>query len=67
VHDRRIILAASAAKPLYRGWLVIAAAFIGPYVDPVRNKWAITFGLVACAGVMPLALIAGSTRGIPLP
>jgi hypothetical protein len=47
--------------------LVIAAAFIGPYIDPVRNKWAITFGLVACAGVIPLALIAGSMRGIPLP
>jgi hypothetical protein len=47
--------------------LVIAAAFIGPYVDPVRNKWVITFGLVACAGVIPLALIAGSIRGIPLP
>jgi hypothetical protein len=47
--------------------LVIAVAFIGPYVDPVRNKWVITFGLVACAGVIPLALIAGSIRGIPLP
>jgi hypothetical protein len=40
--------------------LVIAAAFIGPYVDPVRNKWVISFGLVACAGVIPLALIAGA-------
>ena len=35
--------------------LVIAAAFIGPYIDPVR------------AGVIPLALIAGSMRSIPLP
>src|SRR6266536_3943495 len=47
--------------------LVIAVAFIGPYIDPVRNKWVVTFGLVACAGVIPLALIAGSMRGIPLP
>jgi hypothetical protein len=47
--------------------LVIAAAFIGPYVDAVRNNWVISFGLVACAGVIPLALIAGSMRGIPLP
>jgi hypothetical protein len=47
--------------------LVIAVAFIGPYIDPVRNKWVITFGLIACAGVIPLALIAGSIRGIPLP
>jgi hypothetical protein len=46
--------------------LVIAVAFIGPYIDPVRNKWVITFGLIACAGVIPLALIAGPIRGIPL-
>jgi len=46
--------------------LVIAAAFIGPLADPVRNKWVITFGLVACAGVIPLALIAGQVRGIPI-
>jgi len=45
--------------------LVIAVAFIGPFIDPMRNKWVITFGLIACAGVVPLALIAGSTRGIP--
>ena len=45
--------------------LVIAAAFIGPFVDPVRNKWVITFGIIACAGVIPLATIAGHVRGIP--
>jgi hypothetical protein len=47
--------------------LAIAVAFVAPYIDPVRNKWVITFGLIACAGVLPLALIAGSLRGIPLP
>lgn len=46
--------------------LAIAIAFVGPLVDPVRNKWVITFGLIACAGVIPLALIAGEVRGIPL-
>ena len=46
--------------------LVIAVAFIGPFMDPVRNKWVVTFGLIACAGVIPLALIAGPIRGIPL-
>jgi hypothetical protein len=46
--------------------LVIAVAFVGPYIDPVRNKWVITFGLIACAGVIPLALIAGPVRGIPV-
>ena len=45
--------------------LVIAIAFIGPYIDPVRNKWVISFGLISCAGVLPLALIAGHVRGIP--
>jgi hypothetical protein len=49
------------------GHLAIAVAFIGPYIDPVRNKWIVTFGLIACAGVIPLALIAGQIRGIPLP
>ena len=46
--------------------LVIAIAFLGPYRDPVRNKWIVTFGLIACAGVIPLALIAGHIRGIPM-
>ena len=46
--------------------LVIAVAFIGPFIDPVRNKWIITFGLIAGAGVLPLALIAGQIRGIPI-
>ena len=46
--------------------LVIAVAFIGPLVDPVRNVWVIWFGVIACAGVIPLALIAGGIRGIPL-
>ncbi|HLH02587.1 MAG TPA: hypothetical protein VKX25_07445 [Bryobacteraceae bacterium] len=45
--------------------LVIALAFIGPYREPVRNKWVVTFGLVACAAVLPLALIAGHIRHIP--
>jgi len=46
--------------------LVLTATFIGPWRDPVRNKWVIQFGLIACAGVLPLALIAGPIRGIPL-
>ncbi|HEY9136636.1 MAG TPA: hypothetical protein VIM67_00070 [Terriglobus sp.] len=48
------------------GHLVIAVAFIGPWIDPVRNKWFVTFGLIACAGVIPLAMIAGGVRGIPI-
>ncbi len=45
--------------------LVMAAIFIGPWRDPVRNRWMFTSGLIACAAVIPLALIAGSVRGIP--
>ena len=45
--------------------LVIAIVFIGPFRDPIRNKWVLTFGLLACAAVIPLALIAGEIRGIP--
>jgi hypothetical protein len=45
--------------------LVIAVAFLGPLRDPVRNVWVVTFGLIACAAVVPLALIAGAVRGIP--
>ena len=46
--------------------LVLAVAFMGPYRDPVRNKWVIQFGLIACAAVPLLAFIAGPIRGIPL-
>jgi hypothetical protein len=47
--------------------LVLAIAFLGPLRDPVRNKWVLQFGVIACISVVPLALIAGSFRGIPLP
>ena len=46
--------------------LVLATAFLGAWRDPVRNRWLFQFGLIACAGVLPLALIAGPIRGIPL-
>src|SRR5450631_574847 len=46
--------------------LTLAVLFFGPLVDPVRNKWVLQFGLIACAGVLALALVAGPFRGIPL-
>ncbi len=46
--------------------LVLTVLFLGPLRDPVRNRWVIEFGLLCCAGVLPLALIAGPIRGIPL-
>jgi len=45
--------------------LVLAVVFVGAWRDPVRNKWVLLFGLIACAGVLPLALIAGPVREIP--
>jgi len=46
--------------------LVIALAFYGPWQDPIRNRWIITWGLLACAAVPLLAFGAGPIRGIPL-
>jgi hypothetical protein len=46
--------------------LVIALVFIGPIRDPVKNIWVVEFGMIACLAVIPLALICGSIRGIPL-
>ncbi|MEY9846663.1 hypothetical protein ABH940_003750 [Streptacidiphilus sp. BW17] len=46
--------------------LTIAVAFVGPLRDPVRNVWVLEFGLIACAGIVPLALICGPLRGLPL-
>ena len=45
--------------------IVIAVAFIGAFNDPVRNKWIIQFGMIACCMVFPLAFIAGTVRKIP--
>jgi hypothetical protein len=45
---------------------VLAILFIGPFKDPVRNKWIIEFGMIACVLVIPFALVAGYMRGLPL-
>lgn len=51
------------------GWhfahFVLAILFIGPLKDPVRNTWVIEFGMIACALVIPYALVAGYMRGLP--
>lgn len=46
--------------------IVIAVFFIGPLVDPVRNVWVLRAGVIACVLVIPLALICGALRHIPL-
>jgi hypothetical protein len=48
------------------GHLAIALFFIGPLIDPARNIWVIQAGLIACVAVIPLALICGPIRGIPI-
>jgi hypothetical protein len=46
--------------------IVIAIAFLGPLRDPVKNLWVIEFGMIACVLVIPLALICGPLRDIPI-
>ena len=46
--------------------LIIAGLFIGVYVHPVRNRWIVQWAMISCIGVLPLALIAGTARGIPI-
>jgi hypothetical protein len=46
--------------------VVIAIFFIGPWRDPVRNAWVVEAGMLACVLVVPLALICGAVRGIPM-
>ena len=45
--------------------IVIAIAFLGPIRNPVRNVWVVEWGMIACALVIPTALVFGSLRGIP--
>jgi len=48
------------------GHIVIAVAFIGAWKDPTRNEWLFDFGLIACAMVIPWALVFGAVRDIPI-
>ena len=45
--------------------LMMAVLFIGVYQHPVRNRWIIQWAMISCICVIPLALIAGTIRGIP--
>ncbi|MBI3876610.1 MAG: hypothetical protein HY300_11790 [Verrucomicrobia bacterium] len=48
------------------GHIVIALAFVWVWREPVRNRWMFDFGLIACALVVPWALVFGGLRGIPI-
>lgn len=45
--------------------IVIAFFFIGPMIDPLTSRWTLRAGILACASVIPLAMICGHLRGIP--
>jgi len=45
---------------------VLAILFTGPLKDPVRNKWVIEFGMIACLLIIPFAFIAGHFRNVPV-
>jgi len=44
---------------------VLAILFFGPLRDPVKNKWVIEFGVIACILIIPFAMIAGHFRSMP--
>jgi hypothetical protein len=46
--------------------LMLAVLFIGPLRDPIKNRWVIEFGIICCISIIPLALIAGNMRQIPI-
>ena len=46
---------------------ILAILFIGPLKDPVKNRWVVEFGMIACLLIIPFAFIAGYCRGIPIP
>jgi len=48
------------------GHFGIAIAFLGAVKNPVRNRWVIEFGMIACVLIIPYAFIFGQIRGIPL-
>ncbi|MDB6018311.1 MAG: hypothetical protein JWR19_2800 [Pedosphaera sp.] len=48
------------------GHFMIAVAFLGALRDPVRNVWLFTFGMIACALIVPYAFLFGGLRGIPV-
>ncbi len=48
------------------GHFVIALVFVGAVRDPVRNIWLFQFGMIACALVVPYALVFGGLRGVPI-
>ena len=49
------------------GHLCLAIFFVRPFWKPLESDWVLRCGLLCCAAVIPLAVIAGAVRGIPWP
>lgn len=47
------------------GHIIIALFFIAPLRRPWEARPVLQVGIVACVGVIPLALVCGGIRGIP--
>jgi len=48
------------------GHFAIAVIFLGAIRDPVRNRWTVEAGMIACVLVVPYAIVFGQIRGIPI-
>lgn len=48
------------------GHLSIAVFFVRPLWKPLESDWVLKCGLICCAGIIPLAFIAGAVRDIPV-
>lgn len=46
--------------------IVLAILFIGPLKNPIKNIWVVEFGIIACLLIIPLAIICGHIREIPI-
>lgn len=48
------------------GHLMLAVFFLGPLRDPRQSRWILQCGMFCCMAVIPLAMICGAIRSIPL-
>jgi hypothetical protein len=48
------------------GHFVIAIIFMGAVKDPLRNRWIVEAGMIACILIIPYAFLFGQVRGIPI-
>lgn len=62
LHDTntRYPFIAYGADWLAFGHFMIALAFVWAWREPVRNRWLYDYGLIACALVIPFAMIFGA-------